>query len=445
MNEVDLIIKNGILVTMNSKSEILTSNTLVINSGNIVKIGSIEEIDKYYFSKNIIDASNCIVMPGLVNTHTHSALTFLRGISDDLELMEWLKKYIWPLEGKFISKDFVRFSTKLAIHEMVLSGTSTFNDSYFFSREVAQVAKEMGIRCISGEIMLDFPTPSHKTPQDALAYTKEGMQEYRNDDLISISTAPHSLYGCSKEIILEAHKLSKDFDSLINIHVSESHSEYSDIQKRFNLTPVQLLKKWDVLDHDLIAAHCVYLNKKDIELLAEEKTGISHNPESNMKLGNGVAPIAELIKHNAIVGLGTDGAASNNDLSLLGEIDIAVKLQKGHYKDSTLMTSKEAVEMLTIEGAKALNLDNKIGSIEVGKHADIILINLNKPHLTPLYDPYSHIVYATKGNDVDKVIINGKIIANKGKLVNHDIEPVYEMAKSYSTKIQKFLNLPSYY
>ena len=444
MKRVDLIISGGILVTMNSGRDILSSSSIIIDGGKIVEIAPYSEVIGKYTSDNIIDASNCIVMPGLINTHTHSPLTFFRGISDDLELMEWLKRYIWPLEEKFISKDFVRLSTRLAIHEMVLSGTTTFNDSYFFSREVAEVAKSMGVRCIAGEIILDFPTPSHKNSEDALSYIKENLQEYRNDDLISISAAPHSLYACSKEVILKANNLIKDYKSLINIHISESEKEFSDIQQQYGLTPVGLLKEWNILSKNLIAAHCVYLDQKDIGYLVESEVGISHNPESNMKLGNGIAPISELIRKNGIVGLGTDGAASNNDLSLLGEVDTAAKLQKGFYKDSTLMRSEEAVEMLTIQGAKALNLDDKIGSIEAGKQADVILINLDRPHLTPLYDPYSHIVYAASAGDVKKVIIDGKLIADEGKIIKHDVNEIMGIVKEYSFKIMEYLNLPIY-
>jgi 5-methylthioadenosine/S-adenosylhomocysteine deaminase len=378
-------------------------------------------------------------MPGLINTHTHSALTFLRGISDDLNLMDWLNKYIWPLEEKFVNDDFVRHASRLALYEMVKSGTTTFNDSYFFSREVAKTAKSMGVRCIAGELIFNSPSPIKKTPDETFAYIEENFQEWKSDELVSISVSPHSLYACSPEIIKMAGNLATQNNALLHIFVSESKTEFDNILKQYGKTPIEVLNQLGILKQNLLATHCVYLTENDIDLITENKVGVSHNPESNMKLGNGVAPISTLIKKGGRVGLGTDGAASNNDLSLLGEVDFAAKLQKGYYKDSTLLTSLEAVEMLTINGAKALSMDHKIGSIEVGKQADIILIDINSAHLTPMYNPYSHIVYAAKDSDVKTVVINGKIIVKDQVVLGQDFNEIRDIANHYSSKIKKYL------
>jgi 5-methylthioadenosine/S-adenosylhomocysteine deaminase len=439
MIKADLIILNGMVCTMNTSRETKVSTSIVIDNGKIIAIDDSEKIALLYHSHNTIDAKNCIVMPGLINTHTHSALTFLRGISDDLNLMEWLKKYIWPIESNFIDKDFVKQATRLAIYEMVTGGTTTFNDAYFYSREVAQTAKAMGVRCIAGELIFDSPSPIKKSPIEVMAYLEENFQEWKNDELVSISVSPHSLYACSPETIKMANKLALKHNSLLHIFVSESQNEFDTILKEFQKTPIQVLNDLGVLNSNLLATHCVYLTEADIDLLVNAQSGISHNPESNMKLGNGVAPISKLLKKGGIVGIGTGGAASNNDLSLLSEIDFAAKLQKGYNKDSTTLTSLQAVEMLTIQGAKALKLDHKIGSIEVGKQADIILIDTSAPHLTPMYDPYSHIVYAARDSDIRTVVINGKIIVKDRVFLEQDFNEIKDIASDYASKIRDFL------
>lgn len=441
MKSVDLVIKNGTICCVDKSNKTLKLHSIIINNGKILDITDLVSASLKYEGKKEIDATNCIVMPGLVNTHTHSPLSFLRGVVDDLPLVDWLNSYIWPIENYMIDKEFVHHATKLAIAEMLLSGTTTFNDSYFFSDEVASVAHDFGIRCISGEIILNSVTPNMKTPKEGLEYFKKIFNKWKGSNLITISIAPHSIYGCSEEIIKKASNLSDKLDTLLNIHLSESKHEFIEIKEKYNCTPVALLKKWGVLNSKVIAAHCVHVTDSDIDILSTYKVGVAHNPESNLKLGNGIAPIAQMLKSGIKVGLGTDGAASNNDLSLLSEVDFAAKLQKGITGNPSLLNSIEGVQMLTINGAKALQLEKIVGSIEVGKCADIILVDHNKPHLTPLFNPYSHIVYSATSSDVRDVIINGEIIVKDRLLVNHDINQIYYNSDIYREKIIKAIGL----
>ena len=441
MKNIDLVIKGGLICTMNSKRDLKVNSSIAIHQGKILAINDSNLIAEIYTSNTEIDGTDSIVMPGLINTHTHSALSFLRGICDDLNLMDWLKNYVWPLEKNFIDEVFVYHATKLAIHEMLQSGTTTFNDSYFYSREVARAASEMGIRCIAGELVFTSPSPIGQNSQKTFSYIQENFEEWRGSKLISISLSPHSLYACSPDLIKKAHAYSSRNNALMNILVSESQREVADIQALYGDTPIGVLDKLGVLNERLIATHCVQVTNSDMERIASNNVGISHNPESNMKLGNGVAPIISLLKLGINVGLGTDGAASNNDLSLFSEIDFAVKLQKGYNRDATVFNSLQAVEMLTINAAKVLNLQDQIGSFEVGKCADLILIDCKNSHSTPLYNPYSHIVYAARSSDVSTVIIDGKVLVDNKILLNSDFEAIREVSNNYSRKIKAYLKL----
>ncbi len=433
--EVDVLIVNGTIVSMDSNRTILEPGTVAIKDGKIVAAETIGSPRSELKAKETIDATGKLVMPGLINTHTHAAMTIFRGYADDLPLMEWLQNYIWPAEAKYINADTVRLGTQLAAVEMIRSGTTTFNDMYFFEDEVAKAAKEIGIRAVVGEGLLDFPTPNKKTASEGLDYTEMLIKKWRNDPLITVAVAPHSPYTCSAELLKSAKNLSDKYGVPLHIHVSETEQELNDSRNKHGLTPFEYLDSLGFLGDNVIAAHSVHLTANDIQLIAARKVGVSHNPESNMKLASGVAPIPELLNAGAKIGLGTDGAASNNDLNMFEEMDTTAKLHKVFRKNSSVVDAKSVVEMATIGGARVLGLEKEIGSIEEGKRADVIIIDLDKPHLTPMYNPYSQIVYAVDGADVETVIIEGRIVMRDHKILTVDEEKIIQDMQALAAKI----------
>jgi 5-methylthioadenosine/S-adenosylhomocysteine deaminase len=439
--QVDVLIVNGTIVSMDPDRTILEHSAISIKNGKILaieKMGSSGSVPK---AKETIDATGKLVMPGLINTHTHAAMTIFRGYADDMPLMEWLQNHIWPAESKYINADTVRFGTQLAAVEMIRSGTTTFNDMYFFEDEVAKVAKETGIRAVVGEGLLDFPTPNKKTPAEGLDYAEMLIKKYRNDQLITIALAPHSPYTCSAELLISARDLSDKYGIPLHIQVSETEQEFNDSMSKHGLTPFEYLDSFGFLGEKVIAAHSVHLTANDIQLIAGRKIGVSHNPESNMKLASGVAPILDLQKAGAKIGLGTDGAASNNDLNIFEEMDTTAKLHKVFSKNSSAVDAMSVVEMVTIGGARVLGLDKEISSIEKGKRADVIIIDMHKPHLTPLYNPYSQIVYAVDGADVESVIIEGRIVMRDHKILTVNEDKIIQDAQALTAKIKEEIEI----
>jgi len=422
---------------MDSNGTALEAGTVVIKDGMIVAVGASESLKSKFKAKETINANDRIVMPGLINTHTHAAMVLFRGFADDLPTQEWLENYIWPAEAKYINAETVRLGTLLAIAEMIRSGTTTFNDMYFFEDEVAKAAKEAGIRAVVGEALLDFPTPNKKTPQEGLEYTEMLIQKWRDDPLVTVAVAPHAPYTCSPEILKAAKNLSDKYNVRFHIHLSETEKEVNDIQKKYGLTPVGYMDSLGVLGDNVIAAHCVHLTEEDIQLIAHRKVGVAHDPESNMKLASGVAPIPDLLDAGVKIGLGTDGAASNNDLNMFEEMDTTAKLHKVFRHDPTVIDAQTVVEMATNGGARILGLDDQIGSIEEGKRADIIIINLNKPHIVPIYNPYSHIVYVIDGADVETVIIDGKTVMLNQKILTINEEEIIRDIRALAVRIKE--------
>jgi 5-methylthioadenosine/S-adenosylhomocysteine deaminase len=434
---IDLLITNGMVITMNPARTVLGNGTIAINDGVILAVETSNDALKNKFkAKKVLNAKGKLVIPGLINTHTHAAMTIFRGFADDLPLQEWLENHIWPAETKYIDAKTVRIGTRLAIIEMIRSGTTTFNDMYFFEDEVAKVAKEIGIRAVVGEGIIDFPTPNNKTPEKGLEYTEKLIQKWQNDPLITVAVACHAPYTCSPDLLKKTKALSDKYGVPYHIHVSETKTEVDDIQKKYGFTPVGYLENLGILDDNVIAAHAVHLTKKDIELMVKQKVGMSHNPASNMKLASGIAPVPDLLANGAEVGLGTDGAASNNDLNMFEEMDITAKLHKVIKNDPTVMNAKSVLEIATIGGAKVLGLDDQVGSLEKGKKADIVIIDLNKPHLTPFYNSYSHIVYAVDAADVETVIVNGKVIMEDRKLLTVDEEKAMQELQALADQIK---------
>lgn len=411
------IIRGRYLITMNENDEIIENGALVIDDDKIIEINTFQEILKKYKTSSIpiYGNSDSAIMPGFINTHTHAAMVLLRGIADDLPLYQWLREHIWPLEGKFLSKEFVYDGTCLACLEMLKNGITTFNDMYFFTDSIANAAKDLKIKAVIGQGILDFETPSGRGPDDYLKKALEFIDKYKNDEFIVPSVAPHSIYTCSKDTLLKSKEIALKFSVPIHIHLSETFNEVEDSIKKYGMRPFKYLKEIGFFEGTVLAAHSVWVDEEEIEIMSNFGVGVSHCIESNLKLSSGIAPIARMVKKGVKVGLGTDGAASNNNLDLLEEISIAAKVQKGITGDPTVVDVKTCMKMLTIWAAKALGLENYIGSLEVGKKADVITMNLRKPHLQPIYDIYSTIIYSAKSSDIEDVFVNGKPVIMNGR------------------------------
>jgi 5-methylthioadenosine/S-adenosylhomocysteine deaminase len=432
--EVDLLLYNGTVLTL-SQDQIIEGGFVAITDRKIVEVG--KEYRDQFLPKDMWNLNKSLLMPGLINTHTHAAMVFFRGLADDLPLMEWLERYIFPAESKNVNEELVYLGTLLACAEMIKSGTTTFCDMYIFEKKVAQAAKKAGMRAVVGEVLYDFPSPNVKSVKDGLQYTAELVEEWRNDPLITPAVEPHSVYTCSPELIKKCKELSDFYRIPLIIHLSESESEVRLIKERYGQTPVFYLDHLSILNERLIADHCVKITKEEMDLLKRYGVKVAHCPESNMKLASGVAPIPELLSMGVVVGLGTDGCASNNNLDMFQEMDTAAKLHKVYRGDPTTMDAVCVVKMATIGGARVLGLENEVGSIEVGKKADLIVIDLNKPHLTPMYNPYSQLVYAVNGADVVGSIIDGKIVMKERKLITIDEKNVIEEVRKIAQKVVK--------
>ena len=423
MKSVDILIRNGTVLTMDSQYTLIAMGAVAVSADRIVEIGTEDALTASYQPSKTIDAQGGIIMPGLVNTHTHAAMTCFRGLADDLPLVTWLHDYIFPAEAK-LTFDNVYQGTRLACSEMILSGTTTFCDMYLFEEAVARAAKEAGMRAVVGEVIYDFPSPNYGPVEEGLKYTEALIEKWRDDPLITIAVEPHSPYLCSPELLNKARAIADQNKVPMVIHLSESEKEVSEIKKRYGCTPVAHLAEIGFLCPNLIADHCVVLTGEDIVLLKDFDVKVAHNPESNMKLASGIAPIPELLRHGITVGIGTDGCASNNNLDLLQEMDTASKLHKVHTLDPTAMDARTVVRMATIDGARVLGMGDITGSLQAGKKADIIIIDTRRPHLIPMYNIYSHLVYAVTGSDVTTVIVNGQVLMEGRVLTTLDLDEV---------------------
>jgi 5-methylthioadenosine/S-adenosylhomocysteine deaminase len=405
---VDLLVSHGTVVTVDRSHRVIADGAVAVDKGRIVAVGPRASVSAEFQPKEVLDASGGIVIPGLVNAHTHAAMVLFRGIADDLKLMDWLQHYIFPAEARNVNRSFVRDGTRLAALEMIRSGTTTFVDMYYFEDEVAEVTREAGLRGVLGETVIDFPAPDYKSPLESIESAPKFLERYRNDPRIVPAIAPHSVYLCSPETLLKVKEAAGS--SPILIHLSETQAEQQTIRERYQMTPTEHLKKLGLLRKGLLGAHGVWLSESDRTLLKAAEAGIAHCPESNMKLASGAAPIAAMLGEGQRLGLGTDGAASNNDLDMFEEMLAAALLAKHVTGDPTAAPAQAVLEMATLGGARALGLEDQIGSIEEGKRADLVVVGLSEPRLHPLYDPVSHLVYAAKGADVRDVVVEGKVI-----------------------------------
>lgn len=435
----DLLIHHGTVLTMDPESRILADGWVGIRGSEIVALGSLGSTNSEMPAAfEMLDAQGGLIMPGLINAHTHAAMTLFRGLADDLPLMDWLQRYIFPVEQR-MDGDFVYTGTLLACAEMILSGTTTFCDMYLFEKEVARAVHAAGMRALIGEVLYDFPSPAYGSFENGLGYTQELIDTWRNDPLIGVAVEAHSLYTCSPETLQAANKLALHNGVPLIVHVAESASELADITGRYGKKPFEHLEALGILGPHIIADHCVHLDETEIERMAAHQVNVVHNPESNMKLASGMAPVSTLRRRGLMVGLGTDGCASNNNLDMFGEMDSAAKLSKVRDLDSTALKAQAVVQMATCEGARVLGLDQITGSLEIGKKADIIIVDTRKPHLTPLYNPYSHLVYAANGHDVSHSIINGRVVMAQRQLLTLDLPALLASANEKAQLVRKWI------
>ena len=432
---VDLIVQNGTIVTMDASRRVIENGAVAVQKGEIVVVGTTQEIALQFTSKQIVNAQNKLVIPGLINTHTHVPMSLFRGIADDLDLQEWLQKFIFPAEAKNVTEDFVRVGTRLGIAEMIRGGTTTYCDMYYFEDAVADETFKAGMRGVLGETIIDFPVPDNKTHEEAIAYTERFVTKWKNNPLITPALAPHAPYTVSTDHLNNVRKLSEKLNAPVLIHVSETRKEVDDSIASKKLRPVEYLESIGFLNSRVIAAHTVHVSDAEVDILKKHGVGAAHNPQSNMKLASGVAPIPQMLLKDLAVGLGTDGAASNNDLSLWEEMDTAAKLHKVFANDPKVLTAAQAFEMATIRGARALHLEKIIGSIETGKRADLVIVDFDDLNQTPFYNAYSHLVYATKADDVRTVIIDGKLVMRDRRLLTLDENVIKKDANAYRRKI----------
>ncbi|GAB6143107.1 amidohydrolase [Desulfocicer niacini] len=430
---MDLLIKNGLILTMNTDMKIIENGAVRVRDGVIIAVGNPEDTSSSIPTREI-DARGGIIMPGLVNSHTHAAMTLFRGLADDLPLMVWLHDHIFPAESR-ITADMVYRGALLACAEMLLSGTTCFCDMYLFEEEVARAADQAGMRAVVGEVLYDFPSPCYGPLDKGFEYVNTMMAKWENHPLITVAVEPHATYTCAPELLTRAADLARTRKVPFVIHVAETSNEVNLIEEKYGKTPVQFLADLGVLSPNVVACHCVHLTQEDRALLEKFNVKMAHCPESNMKLASGVAPIPVLLAEGICVSLGTDGCASNNDLDLFGEMNSAAKLHKVFSMNPEAVDAKTALKMTTINGAKALGLERQIGSLEVGKQGDIIVVDTQAPHMVPMYNPYSQLVYAARGSDVTTTIVNGRVLMENRKLVTLDVDKIMDDVRILAKEI----------
>ncbi|MGD8439468.1 MAG: amidohydrolase family protein [Holophagae bacterium] len=420
----DLLIVGGTVLTMEPNSDPIVSGAIAVADGRIAAVGLAEDLLELAPTGQVVNAGGCLILPGFVNTHSHLAMTLLRGIADDLPLMEWLKNHIWPAEKNHMKRQTVRLGTELAVAEQLLAGVTTTTDMYFFGDEVAAVLAEAGMRGVIAESLIDFPTPRCDTPEEMIEKQIELVEAYRDHPLITPSVAPHAPYTvCAANLVKEA-ELAEQYGVPMQIHLSETRGEVETSIEEKGRSPVAYLADLGVLSERTVAAHCVHVSPEDIDILAEFEVGVAHNPVSNLKLASGVAPVPEMVAADLKIGIGTDGAASNNTLDLLRDTQLTALLHKGVSGDPTVLPARTMIEMATIGGAGVLGLDSEIGTLVEGKQADIVCVAVDGPHATPIYDPFSHLVFAARSADVKHVLVRGQLVVGNRELATLDRERI---------------------
>jgi 5-methylthioadenosine/S-adenosylhomocysteine deaminase len=398
-------------------------------------VGPPDELKTRFQASRVLDYPHGLILPGLINAHTHAAMALFRGLADDLPLEDWLNSHIFPAE-RHLDREFVYWGTKLAVAEMLLSGTTTFCDMYLFADAVARAAAETGIRAVIGEVLYDFPSPNYGPPAEGLRFSEKLCRTYQSHPRVKVAIQPHAVYTCSPDLLQQCGDLAARFGAPLIIHLSETHKEVAYCRTAYGATPVKHLYNLGLLTRRLVADHAVVLTEEDMDLLAASGANVAHCPESNMKLASGIAPVTALLAKGVPVGLGTDGCASNNNLDMLQEMDTAAKLQKVHHLDPTALPATQALTLATRGSAQVLGLEPEVGSLAPGLKADLIIIDLNQPHLTPLYDPYSHLVYAAGGADVQTVMVHGRILVQDRQLLAFDLEETLDRARELARRVK---------
>jgi 5-methylthioadenosine/S-adenosylhomocysteine deaminase len=433
---VALVVTNATVVTVDGTRRVLAPGAIAIDGTDIVAIDSPAAIAKAFAAKSTVDATDQIALPGLVNTHTHAPMVLYRGLADDFALMEWLQKYIFPAEAKTVTAAFVRTGTRLAALEMIQSGTTAFADMYYFEEEVARVASEAGIRGVLGQTIIRFPVPDAKTPDEALARTERFIEAWKAHPLIVPAVAPHALYTLEPATLKAARALADRHQVPLLIHLAETRAEVDSALQLGQSTPTVYLSTHGVWGPRTLAAHGVWVSPDDMKVLAEHGVAVSHNPESNMKLASGTAPVVDYLRAGVTLGLATDGAASNNDLDMFEVMRFTALLHKLQHNDPRVLPASQVLELATRGGAKALGLDRRIGSLEVGKAADLILVSTRGARQTPLYDPISHLVYVAHGDDVMTTIVNGRVLMRDRKVLSLNETEILREAQAAAANVR---------
>lgn len=433
---VDIIMEADHILTMNSSNTILKNSAIAIGGGLILDIDNIKNINAKYQTDNRISGKHKIALPGLINGHSHAAMTLLRGIADDRSLIDWLNNYIFPLEQQFVNADFVRIGTELACWEMIRGGTTTFVDMYFYPDVISKVVTKCGLRGLISSTISDNQTPNAQNAEDAI----NGGEEYINrwtqkTPTITPILGPHAIYSLNLAQLKETRRIAALTDTPISIHLSESEYELQYSKQTYGMTSIEALDSIDFFNGRTIAAHVVWPTKKEIAILAERNVGVIHNPTSNMKLASGIAPIADMLDAGILIGLGTDGAASNNDLDMWEEMRLAALLQKVTQMNPEVLPATTVLRMATTNGANIIGLGEKIGKLEIGMDADIIQVAFDDVHHQPNYDIPSHLVYVTDEQDVVTVIVNGKLLMHEGQFFTLDTKKISEEVAAMATKI----------
>jgi len=434
--QVSLLVTGGTVVTVDGARRVIANGAVAIDGTDIVAVDTAEAIAKQFRGTDTIDATGQLVLPGLINTHTHAAMTLYRGLADDLALTDWLNKYIFPAEAKTVSPEFVSVGTRLAALEMIESGTTTFADMYYFEEEVARETKAAGLRGVLGQTIIQFPVADAKTPAEALARAEAFIRRFKDDPLITPAVAPHAMYTLDGPTLKAARELSRQYGVPTLIHLAETRDEIQTAQERFALSPTAYLDSLGFWGPGVLAAHGVWVSEAEIALLRQRGVGVSHNPESNMKLASGVAPVTGYLRAGVAIGLGTDGAASNNDLDMFEAMRVASLLHKLQTSDPRAVGAGTALEMATMGGARALGMDRLIGSLERGKRADVIVVETRSARQTPMYDPVSLLVYTTRGDDVRHTIVNGRVLMRDRKVLTLDSAAVLAEARGWADKVR---------
>ena len=433
---VSLVVANGTVITVDGGRRVIPRGSVAIDGRDIVAVDRAEAIAARFRGRDTIDAAGAVVMPGLINTHTHAPMVLFRGLADDLALMDWLQKYIFPAEAKTVSPEFVRAGTRLAALEMIESGTTTYADMYYFEEEIGRATKAAGLRGVLGETIIQFPVADAKSPAESLARTDTFAKEFAGDELITPAVAPHAMYTNDAATLEACRALADRLHIPVIIHLAETKDEMKTSDEKHHATPTAFLDSLGFWGPRTLAAHAVHATPADIRILASRHVGVAHNPESNMKLASGIAPVEAMRQAGIHVGLGTDGAASNNDLDMFEAMRQAAFLHKLVADDPRAIPAPVALEMATIEGARAMGMEKEIGSLEPGKRADLLVVSMASARQTPMYDAVSHIVYVTRGDDVTTTIVNGKILMRDRRVLTLDRRQVLADARLFAEKVR---------